>query len=125
MKKNTNILPNNRRKNHKIELFKGKQAFFVQNYKLLFKQETKAIKKYINEYFGKGFIRPNLLAAAAPMLLIKKLGGRLRFCVNYRAPNEITMKNWYPILLINKMLGKLSNTACFTKFDIIYVFNKN
>ena len=35
IKQDTDILPNYRSKNHKIELLKGKQAFFVQNYILL------------------------------------------------------------------------------------------
>jgi hypothetical protein len=35
----------------------------------------KVVKKYIDEYFNKEFIRPNMSLVAAPILLIKKLGG--------------------------------------------------
>ena len=51
------------------------------------------MKKYIDKHLGKDFIRPSLSAVAAPVLLVRKLGGRLRFCVNHRALNEITVKN--------------------------------
>ena len=124
IKQNANILPNHRFEDHEIELLEKKQAFFVQNYKSLLEQEKKAMKKYINKHFGKSFIRPSLSAAVAPVLLVRKPGGGLRFCMNYRALNKITVKNWYLIPLINEILRKLSSAARFTKLDIIYAFNK-
>jgi hypothetical protein len=42
---------------------------------LILKDELLVIKKYINEHLDKGFIRPSILLAAAPILLVKKLGG--------------------------------------------------
>ena len=80
--------------------------------------------KYIQKHLGKDFIWPSLSAAAAHILLVKKLGGELRFCVDYYALNVVTIKNWYPILIINKTLGKLANAVCFTKLNIIAVFNR-
>jgi len=41
----------------------------------MLKDELLVIKKYINEHLNKGFIRPSILPAAAPILLIKKLKG--------------------------------------------------
>ena len=96
----------------------------MRNYKSLSEQKTEAMKKYINELSGKGFIKPSLSAAAAPVLLMRKSGSRLRFYVDYRAFNKIIVKNWYPIPLINETLRKLSSAAHFTKLDIIYAFNR-
>ena len=79
--------------------------------------------KYIQEHLEKGFIWPSLSAVMAPVLLVRKPGGGLHFCVNYCALNVVTIKNWSPIPLINKNLGKLVNAVHFTKFDIIAVFN--
>ena len=93
MKQNADISPNYRSENHKIELLEDKQVLFVQNYKLLLEQKTDAIKIYINKHLEKGFIRPSSSAAIASMLLVRKLGGRLRFCIDYKAFNKITMKN--------------------------------
>jgi len=42
---------------------------------LMLKNELLVIKKYIDEHLNKGFIRPSMLLAAAPILLAKKLGG--------------------------------------------------
>ena len=93
IKQDTDILPNYKPENHKIGLLKGKQAFFVQNYKPLSEQKTEIIKKYINKHFGKDFITPSSSAAAASMLLMRKLDGRLRFCVDYIALNKIIVTN--------------------------------
>ena len=44
--------------------------------------------------------------------------------VDYRALNAITVKNRYPIPLINETLGKLSQAKRFTKLDVITAFNR-
>ena len=92
IKQDPDILPNHRPKNHKIELLKSKQTFFVRNYKALLEQEKKAMKKYINKHFKKDFIRPSSLNAAASVLLVRKIDGKLRFYVDYRVLNKITTK---------------------------------
>ena len=124
LKQSTDILPDHRDENHKIELLKGKQTVFIWNYQLLSEQETDVMKKYIDKHLRKSFMRLSLLAMAALVLLAKKLESRLRFCIDYKTLNTITVKNRYPILLIKEMLGKLLNTKQFTKLDIIYVFNR-
>ena len=90
---NTNILLDYRLKDHKTKLFNNKQAFFMQNYISLLEQKTDSINKYINIYLRKSFIKLNLSAVAALMLLIRKLDDRLRFCIDYKALNEIIVKN--------------------------------
>jgi hypothetical protein len=59
----------------------------------LTRQETKAVKAYINEIIGKSFIQPSTLLYASPVLVVKKPEGRLRICVNYRGLNTVTKKN--------------------------------
>lgn len=59
--------------------------------------ELEVLRKYLKEQLDKGFIRASTSPAASPVLLAKKLGGGLRFCVDYRQLNAITIKNRYPI----------------------------
>ena len=72
------------------------------------KDKLLVIKKYINKHFNKGFIYPSISLAATPILLAKKLGGGIQFCVDYKGLNTITIKNQYPILLIYKTFKRLS-----------------
>ncbi|KAG0161665.1 hypothetical protein PDIDSM_2097, partial [Penicillium digitatum] len=61
--------------------------------------------------------------AASPVLFVKKPGGGLRFCVDYRAPNAITVKDRYPLPLTKEPLNNLKGMKFFTKIDIISAFN--
>ena len=60
---------------------------------LIFKDEFLVIKKYINKHLNKGFIYPSISLAAAPILLTKKPGGGIQFCIDYRGLNTIIIKN--------------------------------
>ena len=62
--------------------------------------ELKVLRKYLDDNLSKGFIRASLSPITSPVIFIKKLGGGLRFCVDYRALNAVTIKNRYLILLI-------------------------
>ena len=57
------------------------------------KDKLLVIKKYIDKHLNKGFIYLSIFLAAAPILLVKKLGGGIRFCVNYKGLNAIIIKN--------------------------------
>ena len=66
--------------------------FYKRPY-LISKDKLLVIKKYINEYLNKGFICFSIFLVVAPILFAKKLGGDIRFCINYRGLNTIIIKN--------------------------------
>ena len=66
--------------------------FYKRPY-LIFKNELLVVKKYINKYFNKRFICLSIFLIAAPILLVKKLGGGIRFYINYKGLNTIIIKN--------------------------------
>ena len=74
MKHKADELPEHRKEDHSIILETGKDAPYVRNYKPMSEQELEAVKKYIDEHLGKGFIRPSSSSAAAPVLLVRKPG---------------------------------------------------
>ena len=87
------------------------------------REELDACKKYIDEHLRKGFIRPSSSPVASPVILVKKPGGGLRFCVDYRALNAITVKNRYPIPKVRETLNRLCKAKFYSKLDIIAAFN--
>uniref|UniRef100_A0A093ULB7 Transposon Tf2-11 polyprotein n=1 Tax=Talaromyces marneffei PM1 TaxID=1077442 RepID=A0A093ULB7_TALMA len=88
------------------------------------REELLVLRKTLHDLLSKGFIRVSKSSAAAPVLFIKKPGGGLRFCVDYRALNTITKKDRYPLPLIHETLQKISKAKWFTKFDVPAAFHK-
>lgn len=72
----------------------------------------------------KGWIRPSSSPAAAPVLFAKKPNGGLRFCVDYRGLNAITMPDRYPLPLFKETLRQLSKAKWFTKLDVKSAFHR-
>ena len=86
--------------------------------------ELKVLKAYIKKMVDKGFIQASSSPAASVVLFAKKPGGGLRFCVDYRALNAITVKNQYPLPLIKETLERVCKAKIFSKINIIAAFNK-
>ena len=82
------------------------------------------LRKIITKLINKGFIKINKLPAEALVLFIKKLGGGLKFCVDYRALNVITQKNKYLIPLIWETLSLIYKAKWLIKFNIFTAFYK-
>ena len=82
------------------------------------------LQKYLKKHLSKGFIKASLSPIVVLVIFVKKPDGGLCFCVNYQALNAITIKNQYPLLLIQKTLNQLSKTCFYTKLDLIYAFNR-
>ena len=115
-------LPPHRPYDHDIKLQDGKVPPFGPLYPMS-REELKVLKEWIEENLKRGFIRPSSSPAASPVLFVKKPGGGLRFCVDYRALNAITVKDRYPLPLTKETLNNLKGMKYFTKIDIISAFN--
>ena len=70
----------------------------------LSKQELEALRKWLDENLAKGFIKLSSSPAGSPILFVKKKDGSLRLSVDYRDLNEKTIKNRYPLPLIQETL---------------------
>jgi hypothetical protein len=85
--------------------------------------EAEAVKTYIEEMIGKGFIRPSTSPFASPVLVVKKPGGGLRICVDYRGLNAVTRKNRNAPPAIKETLTRMAKVQIMTLVDVIAAFN--
>jgi hypothetical protein len=76
------------------------------------------LKKQINDLFEKGYIIPSTLPWAAPVLFVEKKDGTKTMCKDYRALNEVTIKNTYPLPRIEDMFNQLRGASVFSKIDL-------
>jgi hypothetical protein len=55
---------------------------------------------------------------ASSLILVLKKDDMLRMCIDYKALNKKTIKNWYPISHIDELMDELHGAVFFSKIDL-------
>jgi hypothetical protein len=76
------------------------------------------IEKQVQELLAVGLITPSTCPFASPVLLVHKKNGTWRFCVDYRKLNTLTIKNRFPIPIVDEILDELAGSNFFTTLDM-------
>eukprot|EP00889_Picochlorum_renovo_P006341 jgi/Picre1/33371/NNA_008695.t1 len=76
------------------------------------------LKVQLDELLEKKFIQPSVSPYGALVLFSKKKNGKIRLCVDYRALNDQTVKNRYPIPRADDLLDQLRGAKYFTSLDM-------
>ena len=121
-KKAAERFPISRPYDHAIEL---KPGFIPRNYKPypLSPRHEKAMNDFIDENLRKGYIRKSTSPMASPLFFVDKKDDSLRPCRDYRYLNEGTVKNAYPLPLVQTLIDKLHGSTIFTKLDLRSEYN--
>jgi hypothetical protein len=79
-----------------IDLLSGTTPIAKRPYRMSV-GKLEELKKQLKELLDKQFIRPSSSSWGAPVIFVEKKDGTQRMCVDYRALNEVTIKNKYQL----------------------------
>ena len=102
---------------HGIDIKLGIKTFYGPIYYFSM-TELRVLREYLTENEVKGWIRKSKFFIEAPILFVLKKDGSLRLYIDYRTLNKMTVKNRYPLFLIDEIIDRLSDTIIYIKLDL-------
>ncbi|KAK3243734.1 hypothetical protein CYMTET_46630 [Cymbomonas tetramitiformis] len=82
------------------------------------------LKRQIIKYVELGILRPSSSPYGCPIIFAPKPGGKWRMCCDYRALNNITIKDTYPLPPHDTLLEQLKGSRWFSRFDFNQFFHQ-
>ena len=76
------------------------------------------VRNQIEEMIQHNIIRESTSPYAAPVVMVPKKGGELRFCIDYRQLNKATIKDRYPLPRIDDTIDALYGAQYFSTLDL-------
>jgi hypothetical protein len=115
-------MPPERKVEFVIELIPGTAPISKRAYRVSGPQLVE-LKRHIDELFEKGYIKPSTSPWAALVLFVEKKDGTKTMCIDYRALNEVTIKNKYPLPRIQDLFDQLRGASVFSKIDLRFGYH--
>ncbi|GKD49396.1 RNA-directed DNA polymerase like protein, partial [Tanacetum coccineum] len=113
----TKELPPNRSCDHRIPLMKGTNLVNIRPYRQPPTQKE-ALESMVQELLDTGVIRQSHSLFASPIVMVKKKDNTCRMYVDYRQLNNHTIKDKFPIPIIEKLIDELRGSQIFSKLDL-------
>ena len=103
---------------HRIELKPGARPIYQAPYRagpIACEKE----KKETDGMLHAGVIEPTSAEWASPVVFVPKKDGTMRFCVDYRKLNAVTVSDSYPLPRMDECIDSLGDATVFTTQTVI------
>lgn len=101
---------------HRIDVIPGSKPVHCQPYRAGPRARA-AEKEEIDRMLEQQVIEPATGEWASPIVLVPKPDGSLRFCVDYRRLNAMTVPDTYPLPRMDECIDSLGDAVIFTTLD--------
>ncbi|GKA05058.1 reverse transcriptase, partial [Tanacetum coccineum] len=102
---------------HRIVLQEGTQPVNVRPYKHPPTQKD-VIELMVKELLEARVIRESRSLFSSPIVMVKKIDRSCRMCIDYRQLNKHTVKDKFPIPVIEELIDELHGSTIFSKLDL-------
>ena len=102
---------------HAIQFILGIAPPNIRPYKYPYAQKSE-IERMVAEMLEVGIIQPSQSSFSTPVVSVHKKDGSWRMCPNYRDLNKLTIKDKFPIPIIDELLDELHGEIYFTNLDL-------
>ncbi|XP_078435645.1 uncharacterized protein LOC144706521 [Wolffia australiana] len=110
-------LPPFRDCDHRIHLVPGASPVNKKPYRYSHTHKN-VLEELVQELLESKIIQHSNSCFASPALLVKKKDGSFRLCIDYRALNQLTVPNRFPIPMVDELLEELQGMTVFSKIDL-------
>ena len=110
-------LPRVRDHDHAIHLIPGSVPPNIKPHRYPYAQKSE-IERMVVEMLEAGIIQPSQSSFSAPVVLVHKKDGSWCMFPDYRELNKLTIKDKFPIPVIDESLDELHGSIYFTKLDL-------
>ncbi|GJZ39353.1 putative mitochondrial protein [Tanacetum coccineum] len=109
-------LPLQRSYDYRIPLKDASTMINIRPYRYPPSQKD-VIKHMINELLDTGVVRNSQSPFSSLIVMVKKKDGSWRMCIDYRKLNKNTIKDKFPIPMIEELIDELHGAQVFSKLD--------
>jgi len=112
-------LPPQRGVEHGIELQPNARPPPVRPLRQQSAKDSAVINEFLQKGLASGQLRPSHSPYGSMLVIVKKKDGTPRVCVDYRALNDITIKNKYPLPLMDELFDRVQGSMFFSTLDLM------
>ena len=103
---------------HKIVLKDPDTLPFKERFRRILPPQLGEVREHLKLMLDAGVIRPSNSPWCNTVVLVRKKDGSLRFCIDFRKLNSLTVKDSHPLPRICETLESLTGAAHFSTFDM-------
>jgi hypothetical protein len=103
---------------HRINIAPNSRHVQSQPY-VLGPAERKIESDQVDDMLRAGVIEPSSSPWSSPVVLVRKKDGSIRFCIDYRRLNKVTVRDMYPLPRLDHTLDSLAGMVWFSTMDCV------